>query len=72
MVEGGGVAQSLKEPCPVLEMGLHVCHLRVEDVRQGTLPQEDLTHHPHALCVFVARPHPPEAHHCSQGGFQLG
>lgn len=72
MIEGSWVAQGLEESCPVLEMGLHVGHLRVEDVRQGALPQEDLTHHPHTLCVFVACPHSSEPHHCRQGSLQFG
>jgi len=72
MVEGGRIAQSLKEPVAIFEVGLHVGDLRVEDVRQGTPPQEELTDHAHAFRVFVRRPHCPEPHHRGQLRLELG
>ena len=66
MVEGGRIAQCFEESGPILEMRLHVADLRVEDVRQGAAPQEDLTHYAHTLRIFIGRPHCPEAHHGRQ------
>lgn len=71
MIECCWAAQRLQEACPILEMGLDVGYLRVEDVRQGALAQEDLADHPHALRVFVARPDSSEAHHSGECGFQF-
>ena len=72
MVKGGRIAQRFKEPVAILEVGLHVGDLRVEDVRQGTPPQEDLTDHSHAFRIFVGRPHRPEPHHRRQLRLELG
>lgn len=66
MVEAGRIPKRLEELIPILDMSLHIGYLRVENVTQCSLPQEDMADYSHALRVLIIRPNLAEAHHCGQ------
>lgn len=49
MVEAGRIPKRLEELIPILDMSLHVGYLRVENVTQCSLSQEDVADYSHAF-----------------------
>lgn len=49
MVEAGRIPKRLEELIPILDMGLHIGYLGVENVTQCSLPQEDMADYSHAF-----------------------